>query len=236
MIESYPTLQEATGATVEYFVGASVTPPPDFSGHGSFANDRTVPSAHFKASIAGGVLDSESPVNTSAPVTLTLKLALIPGAPPVSLPVNGAHLTFTSAGGRIDSTCTVAGTPGQPCGGLQGSIRATDLQNNILPQMAAALTAQIQANPNGVAAQTLEALFDLGGCTDANGMVAKAQDLVVTACELGSAPLIQHLLAPDVQIFDANGNYKPVPKGSQKDSISVGIGFTAVPATIQLTP
>jgi hypothetical protein len=38
------------------------------------------------------------------------------------------------------------------------------------------------------------------------------------------------VLAPDVQIYDANGNYAPNPLNTVKDSLSVGIGFTAVAA------
>ena len=37
------------------------------------------------------------------------------------------------------------------------------------------------------------------------------------------------LLAPDVGVHDARGNWQPAP-GNIKDALSVGLGFTAVPA------
>jgi hypothetical protein len=32
-------------------------------------------------------------------------------------------------------------------------------------------------------------------------------------------------------MLDANGNYHPSPDNTMKDSLSIGLGFTAVPAT-----
>jgi hypothetical protein len=42
--------------------------------------------------------------------------------------------------------------------------------------------------------------------------------------------LITNVLSPDVQIFDSSGNYKPNKMNTTKDSISLGLGFSAVGA------
>ena len=42
---------------------------------------------------------------------------------------------------------------------------------------------------------------------------------------------IQAVFAPDVQIYDANGNYAPNKTNAMKDSLSIGFGFTAVRAS-----
>jgi hypothetical protein len=53
----------------------------------------------------------------------------------------------------------------------------------------------------------------------------------IDICEVATSGLIQNVLAPDVQMFDAAGNYHPNPTNANKDSLSIGLGFTAVPAT-----
>jgi hypothetical protein len=42
---------------------------------------------------------------------------------------------------------------------------------------------------------------------------------------------VQGILAPDVHLFDAAGNFAPSPTGT-KDSYSVGFEFTVVPASV----
>jgi hypothetical protein len=41
----------------------------------------------------------------------------------------------------------------------------------------------------------------------------------------------QEQVAPDLDRLDANGNYAPNPANSDKDSLSVGFGFTTVTAS-----
>ena len=56
-------------------------------------------------------------------------------------------------------------------------------------------------------------------------------DRKIDVCEVATAGLIQNVLAPDIQMFDANGNYHPNPDNTHKDSLSLGLGFSAVTAT-----
>jgi hypothetical protein len=43
--------------------------------------------------------------------------------------------------------------------------------------------------------------------------------------------IVANLLAPDVQIYDANGGYAPNKNNTTKDSLSVGVAFLAVRAS-----
>jgi hypothetical protein len=55
----------------------------------------------------------------------------------------------------------------------------------------------------------------------------------VTASEIENNTLIQSLLASDIDLLDANGTYQsdPAKRDGEKDSLSIGIGFTTVKAT-----
>ena len=52
----------------------------------------------------------------------------------------------------------------------------------------------------------------------------------ITTAELQTLPLIQNMLAPDVQMFSGD-TWSPKPGGASKDSLSFGIGFSASKAT-----
>ena len=55
-------------------------------------------------------------------------------------------------------------------------------------------------------------------------------DLIIDVCEVSENSIIQNVLAPDLQSYDANGNYAPQRLAMKKDSLSIGLGFTAVRA------
>jgi len=86
----------------------------------------------------------------------------------------------------------------------------------------------------------IEAIFDVGDgakggpCTDPDYSPGQegdaAKDGVISSCEVATNSLIKNVLAPDVQIFDSSGNYHPNAANTDKDSLSIGVGFTAVPA------
>jgi hypothetical protein len=58
-------------------------------------------------------------------------------------------------------------------------------------------------------------------------------DGTVSLDEFEHDPILQVLLAPDVQLFDAAGNFAPSPENHDKDSISVGVGFHLRPCSEQ---
>jgi len=93
------------------------------------------------------------------------------------------------------------------------------------------MTHIIQADPEASIAVTIGQLFDMGGCTNPDGTVAQSSDGKIDVCELLTSPLLNGLLQPDVQIWDAQGNYAPNPLGGNADSMSIGLGFSAVVAS-----
>ncbi len=192
---------------------------PDFSGMGMFTVDNGTPPAKLFGKLVNGKLATNDPVTTLKPVTVQLKIALIGGQPPVTLPVNGAHVQC------FPGTDQASGAPGLLNGQLHGSVKESDVQTTLIPAIAQLLTATIVANPGSPQAMQIEQIFDTGGC----GM-AKANDMKIDPCEVAQNQIIQNILAPDVDIFDANGNYSPNPANTGKDSLSLGLGFTAVQA------
>jgi hypothetical protein len=81
----------------------------------------------------------------------------------------------------------------------------------------------------GATGQTLLDLFDEE--PDRPGTEPDG-DCFVGVDEMRGNSLISSLLAPDVDLFDADGNPDPMGDGT-KESSSIGVGFTAVPAAIQ---
>jgi hypothetical protein len=208
---------------------------PDFSGNGTFTIDTGQQGGTFAGPIKAGKFSSAPPSTTKKPVTLSIQLPLVSGAAPVTLKVNGAHLQFTrGSGGMI--------TGGQ----LNGAIKSDDVQMNIIPNVATLLTSRVKADPTSSTNMQILSIFDNGGKADAAcggttcknpsygdrpGMCAVAHDNIIDTCEVSTAGLIQNVLAPDVQMFDAAGNYAPNANNTMKDSLSIGLAFTAVKAS-----
>lgn len=237
---SDPTFQNDSCAGSELYKAES-QPSPNFSGTGSFAIDNSVPPGPFKGALASAMFDSNTPATTSSPVSVQVMLDFA-GAM-VRVPLIGAHLQWTYGSGL---------TSGQ----LNGAIRNTDIQNTVIPAIATSFNAAIRSNPTSSRSTQLLGLFDKGGtpdpscsgaCKSPDGTCAISGNRIIEACEVGTNDLIKGLLGPDVQMYSDDGTtYMPNPGGypagslpdlagvdmsgtlSKKDSLSVGIGFTAV--------
>jgi hypothetical protein len=202
---------------------------PDFSGAGHFTVDAAALPGHFAGTFAAGTFSSlPLPPSAATPVIMTLKLPLLGAI--IGVQLVGAHVQYTRA---ADGTVTG--------GQLNGAIRSTDVQNILIPALAASLTAQVQVTPLSPRAMQILAIFDNGGkadpacsagtCKNPDGTCAVKGDNKIDICEIATSGLLQNVLAPDVQMFDANGNYQPSPDNTHKESLSIGLGFSAVPAT-----
>ena len=102
------------------------------------------------------------------------------------------------------------------------------------------VTQLINKDPMGSTAKTVIGIFE----DPVGNAASKAKcDADATKCchkmpatcvilpdEVKTNGLIGQLLAPDVQVFQ-NGVWSPVPKGTTKDAMSVGLGFTSVKAS-----
>lgn len=218
-------------ACAELTVGtAAASPSPDFTGNGDFALDGTP--TKFSAAIASSHLETPDPVGASTPSTLTLRLALFPGAAPLTIPLVAAHIAGTLGGdnGPLSN------------GVIHGAIKQTDLRDTVIPAVAASLNALLQ-DPS-IPANTKSAVVSLldKGCSSGDGF---AGDQFIDACEVSGGPF-KSSFTPDLDLYadtsrDADGNtigdygvYAPTPSDAtslDNDALSFGIGFTAVGAS-----
>jgi hypothetical protein len=229
------TFQTDSCATAQVQVGQPIVAPatPDYSGSGHFTVDSAQMGGTFNGPIKVGKFSSAPPATTKTPVEVDIKLPLIAGADPVTLKVNGAHLQFTR-----DSSGKITG------GQLNGAIKNSDVQTLIIPNVAMLLTKKIAddmaAGPLSSGDMQILSIFDNGGkadascsagtCKNPDGSCATKGDNKIDICEVSTAGLIQNVLAPDVQMFQ-NGQYKPSKDNTMKDSLSLGLAFTAVGAS-----
>jgi hypothetical protein len=228
------TYQADSCATAQVNVGQQATMP-DYSGMGHFAIDSGQQGGTFNGPIKAGKFSSAPPATTTKPVTINIKLPLVSGSDPVTLIVQGAHLQFTrDASGKV--------TGGQ----LNGAIKNEDVQGKVIPAVSNILNSKITTDKNSTAGLSssdmqILSIFDNGGkadpacsagtCKNPDGSCATKNDQKIDICEVSTAGLIQNVLAPDVQMFDAAGNYKPNKDNTTKDSLSLGLSFTAVGAS-----
>jgi hypothetical protein len=180
---------------------------PGLTGHGKFAVDRSVPSAtKLSGRIKRGTF-------LGSGGTIPLRLGLIPGEPPIALKVVDAHLQAHCTA----SACTQAK--------LGGAITEKQVNSTIMPGLADFLTATVAqtcsaASPTtcSTTAQTIISLFDTN------------HDYVISTSEVKNNNIVGSLFLPDLDLFKANGHRGTDGKA---DSLSLGLGFTAVKASFK---
>ena len=173
---------------------------PDFTGSGQFMVDTDVRPAQLIGTLKNGHFASDNPVTTRNPATITMRLSLGAGQPPADFIINGAHFEFDTG---IDKTYN---QPALLNGRIAGSVKNEDVQKHIVPAIATLLTEDVKKYPNSGSTAQIRMLFDKGGCTNPDGTTAKAGDDKIDVCEVASSGLIKVVLAPDVAIYDKNGN------------------------------
>ncbi|TMK84700.1 MAG: hypothetical protein E6G57_14740 [Actinobacteria bacterium] len=216
----------------QYDQGVGLPSSPVFDGTGHFTIDNGVGTALLCGKLSNGRFSSNNPVTTTHPVDMSIHLF---GFPDVAITLHGAHMTY-----RV-----VPAVPPIVDGQINGSLKQSDLSHTVVPAIARDLNREVQSARGGTPAQQtraqqIEAIFDVGDgakggpCTDPDYSPGQegdaAKDGVISSCEVATNSLIKNVLAPDVQIFDSSGNYHPNAANTDKDSLSIGVGFTAVPA------
>lgn len=154
----------------------------------------------------------------------------------LNIPLAGGILPLAIAGAHVQGTVNANGIMS---GQIHGVISKADVDSKVIPAIAQVLTDLINKDPNGSSAKTVIQLFE-----DMNNPVSKMKCAVAKDCcatnpatckiiaeEVKGQALIGSFLAPDVQVFDSAGAWKPVAGGTDKNGLSVGLGFTAVKAT-----
>ena len=183
-------------------VGEDVAPPVDLSGVGEFAvAPGAPPGAHVPGTIAAGRF-------TGGPGTVQVEIAAHP-AVSIVLDLVGAH---------IDAGITEAGSSDARIG---GGITLEEIDEALIPGLAATFQAFVDDDPQSEPSQTLLSLYD------------EDQDGRIDIEDLRASSIIASLLAPDVDLLDAGGAFLPLADGV-KDSLSFAFGFECVRAQISM--
>lgn len=151
------------------------------------------------------------------PGQVALAFPALDGGEPIVLELVGARISIQS----VSETGLTSGIIG-------GAIPAEDFEQTILPSFHAGLAAQVAADCTGTplncctpdtAGQGILVFFD-----------PISTDCMVSYEEFRNHPFLAPQFNPDVDLFDADGNYAPNSDGTN-DALSLGLGFTAVTAT-----
>jgi hypothetical protein len=211
-------------ASVEIAVGNTMMMP-DFTGNGMFTKNPAIGGGTLKGKITNGIFDSNPSSSATTEPKVTIQLPLVAGSDPLRLNITGAHIKFTKSGDKV--------TTGQ----LNGGILKKDIDDVIVPNVAQLLSDRITADPNSSTNMQILSLFDNGGadegcsgaCKNKDGSCGVSGDKKIQVCEVATNSIIKNVLAPDVQLFQG-GAYKPNAGNETKDSLSLGLKFTAVKA------
>ncbi len=158
-------------------------------------------------------------VDTDAPVIAPIVGSLTnghfiggPGSARVQMYLLGQMVDVKLSGVYLEADVTANGCAN---GKLGGGLSVEEFRGKILPALLAGLDQVIKSDET--VAGTLLPIFD----TDRNG--------IISIEEFESNPLLMLAVSPDLDLLDASGSFNPNQDGV-KDSYSLGIGFTCVPA------
>jgi len=210
-------LSDAPNAGAWVLLGADPMPAPCADAGDSVCGRHLGGDARF-------AVDPETPPASLLPGTLTDgRFRGGPGRIAVDLPVGDRVLRLHLIGARVEAVVTGGGLVE---GRLGGAITQEQLQNDIIPTVWEVMFDAIGEDcPNteppccieGTTGETLIDLFDVD------------DDCMLELSELDCSGLGCYFLAPDLDLLDENGNFNP-RHDLVKDSLSLGVGFTAVPA------
>ncbi len=158
-------------------------------------------------------LDPATPAN--APIVGALTNGRFTGGPGtahIRIFLLGQAVEVDLLGVRLEADLSAQGCA---TGKLGGGVTGDEFRGNLLPAIADGLNQAIKTNQ--ALANTLLLVFD----SDRNG--------TITVQELENNPLLMLAISPDLDLLDASGKFNPGQDG-EKDSYSVGLGFTCVPA------
>jgi len=198
---------------------------------------------HEQAVFCGSVADGRfSTVDTSEEVEPGRLLLTLPFVEGISIHVVGAQLAF------IRKSDVVTGQ-------LHGAIPVSEMRSQVYPATARLMTKKLAGDPQSTFSRELASIYDTGGGDDESGCstsrdcgstpvgssscrnppppvgdghCADACDHVIDPCEVERNNITRNVTAADVQLFTDDGTqFRPNPERTHKDSVSLGIAFTA---------
>jgi hypothetical protein len=201
-------------------------------------------SGEFCVSTSGGRYQSARPLDMKGASTLTMHLPLVG-----NMPSTAVHITFQKTGaglvaGQLNvaiktidvQTSLTAAMGSLLTAALQQSPGMICSENGLFDNgglddgSGCRLTARACANAQPAGSpgcRNPSFAPDKSATSSGPGNCADQYDGIVDTCELTTNSLFENLIATDVQLFDANGNWAPSPVNKNKDSLSFGFGFTA---------
>lgn len=219
-----------TGATLYLAKARGMGEPlPKYDGSDVFTKDPSA-KAELTATVTANQLSSTLPKNLLKTEESRMDLVLRLGGMPLVLPLRGVHIQgrLADRGGKlfIDE------------GQLHGVVSKADIDLRVVPPIALMITQMINGDPTSGTTMTIISLFEnlMNPVSQAKCMVAadccrtSPATCKILPAEILASP-IGGVLSPDVQVFNEMGEWAPVPGGTKKNGMSVGIGFTSVPAT-----
>jgi hypothetical protein len=214
--------------TVSLQPAENLSAPPRFDGTDAFRPRPGSTPVSLSGSVSDGRLGTTSPMNMQSSEVTPLR---------ISVPlVEGVSVPLDLYGVQLQGTLSDSGVME---GELHAVIRKQDIDEQLIPAMAQALTAKVNKDPTGAMAQAIIPFFEDSDYTSSKAKCdadpARCCARNPTTCEISAAELRENTLLmehlqPDVQMFQ-NGSWKPTPGGSAKDSLSIGFGISAVQAS-----
>lgn len=160
------------------------------------------------------VLDSKTPLNSPVIGSVTNgRFSGGPGSVQVRMFLLGQLVEVDLIGVRLEADVNQNGCVN---GKLGGGVTDEEFQAKLLPAIAIGLNQLI--TDNNSAAPVLLQAFD------------SDKDKTITTPELEKNPVLMIAISPDLDLLDASGAFNPGQDG-EKDSYSIGLGFTCVPAS-----
>jgi hypothetical protein len=150
------------------------------------------------------------------PGQIAIAFPALDGGEPVVADLVGARISIQSVS-----------ESGLASGILGGAIPADDFEQIVLPSFHQGLAAQVAADCTG--APPACCTPDSGGEGILQFFDPLSTDCMVSFDEFRNNFFLSLLLNPDVDLFDADGNYNP-NSDNVNDALSLGLGFSAVTA------
>jgi hypothetical protein len=164
---------------------------------------------------------SDDGASEQRPIEFSLTLPFFDDA---LVPITAGHVEFQVEGSRLTQAR------------IHGALRRITMTEIVIPAVTRMLNRQVQNAPDELLSGQILSLFDNGGedqdcmraCRNPDGTCAHSRNNQVEQCEVSTNSLVRNIQAPDVDLFDENDQYQPNPDNTGRDSLSMGIGFTAV--------
>ena len=200
---------ESGPASWQVYLGDASATPPAFDGSDTFTRSAT----GINNALLGGTITRGRFAGGPATVRLILKFG-----------TDVDFLIVDLIGAQIQADVSAAGATNAVIG---GAITAFDVEMKVVPAIAQVMTGIMLEGCTCTGSGPPACTADTAG-DSLDSMFNSTHDCEITGPELAANPLVENGLAADVDMFNGT-KFEPGVDG-EPDSLSMGVGFTAVPA------